>query len=64
LIVGAGELVFQFTRLVAGAGGFGVAIGLLKDMALEVWNRIGLVEDRGQLRRAAGHDLRRDAVVG
>ena len=42
LIVGAGELVFQFTRLVAGAGGFGAAIVLLKDLALEVWNRIGL----------------------
>ena len=42
LIVGAGELVFQFTRLVAGAGGFGAAIGLLKDLALEVWDRIGL----------------------
>lgn len=42
LIVGAGELVFQFTRLVAGAGGFGAAIGLLKDLALEVWDRIGI----------------------
>ncbi len=42
LIVGAGELVFQFTRLVAGAGEFGAAIGLLKDLALEVWDRIGL----------------------
>ena len=41
-IVGAGELVFQFTRLVAGAGGFGAAIGLLKDLALEVWDSIGL----------------------
>ena len=42
LIAGAGELVFQFSRLVAGAGGFGAAIGLLKDLALEVWDRIGL----------------------
>jgi hypothetical protein len=42
LIVGAGELVFQFTRLVAGAGRFGAAIGLLKDLALEVWDRIGI----------------------
>lgn len=24
------------------AGGFGAAIGLLKDLALEVWDRIGL----------------------
>ena len=40
LIVGAGELVFQFTRLVSGAGGFGNAMGLLKDLAVEVWERI------------------------
>jgi hypothetical protein len=31
LIVGAGELVHQFTRLVSGAGGFGNAMGLLKE---------------------------------
>jgi hypothetical protein len=42
LIVGAGELVFQFTRLVAGAGGIGAALGLLQDVAREVWDRIGL----------------------
>ncbi len=42
LIVGAGELVYQFTKLVKGAGGFGAALGLLKDFALEVWDRIGL----------------------
>ena len=42
LIVGAGELVYQFSRLVSGAGGFGAAMGLLKDTALEVWNRISL----------------------
>ncbi|WP_099827985.1 phage tail tape measure C-terminal domain-containing protein [Oceaniglobus indicus] len=42
LIVGAGELVFQFTRLMSGAGGFGEAMGLLKDVAVEVWNRISL----------------------
>jgi hypothetical protein len=42
LIVGAGELVFQFTRLVARAAGSWAAIGLLKDLALEVWDRIGL----------------------
>jgi Lambda phage tail tape-measure protein (Tape_meas_lam_C) len=42
LIVGAGELVYQFTRLVKGAGGFGAAIGLLKDFALEARDRIGL----------------------
>jgi hypothetical protein len=41
LIVGAGELVYQFTRLVNGAGGFGEALTLLKDVAIEVWDRIG-----------------------
>ncbi len=40
LIVGAGELVFQFTKLVSGAGGFGNAMGLLKDVVVEVWERI------------------------
>ncbi len=42
LIVGAGELVYQFSRLVQGAGGFGAALGLLTDLASEVWDRIGL----------------------
>ncbi|WP_210879990.1 phage tail tape measure protein [Roseovarius autotrophicus] len=42
LIVGAGELVFQFTRLVRGAGGFGTALSLLGDFAKEVWERMKL----------------------
>ncbi len=42
LIVGAGELVYQFTHLVKGAGGFGEAMDLLKDAAVEVWDRISL----------------------
>jgi hypothetical protein len=42
LVVGAGELVFQFGRLVQGAGGFGTALGLLGDLAGEVWNRMQL----------------------
>ena len=40
LIVGAGELIYWFGRLARGAGGFGEAMGLLKDVALEVWERI------------------------
>ena len=40
LIVGAGELVYQFTRLVRAAGGFGEAMSLLKDLAVEVWRRM------------------------
>ena len=40
LIVAAGEMVYQFTRLVQGAGNFGNAMGLLADVATEVWTRI------------------------
>jgi hypothetical protein len=42
LIVGAGELVYQLTRLVKGAGGFGNAISLLGNVASEVWGRMSL----------------------
>ncbi len=42
LIVGAGELIYWFGRLVKGAGGFGAALGLLKAVAVEVWERIKL----------------------
>ena len=45
LIVGAGELVYQFSKLVEGASGFGAALGLLSDLASEVWDRIGLGVD-------------------
>ncbi len=41
LIVGAGELIYWFGQLVGGAGGFGKAMGLLKNVAIEVWERIG-----------------------
>jgi hypothetical protein len=40
LIVGAGELVFQFSRLVKAAGGVGEAWGLLREFAVEVFDRI------------------------
>lgn len=40
LIVGAGELVYQFTRLVKGAGGFGNAMKLLGEVAAGVWEGI------------------------
>jgi len=45
LIVGAGELVYQFTRLVKGAGGFGNAMGLLAAVGVEVWDRIKMGGD-------------------
>jgi len=40
LIVGAGELVYQFTRLVSGAGGFGKALELMGNVARAVWDGI------------------------
>jgi hypothetical protein len=40
LIVGAGLLINQFLLLVEGAGGFGIALGLLKDVALGIWGKI------------------------
>ena len=40
LIVGAGELIYQFGRLVSSTGGFGNALSLLGDVANEVWERI------------------------
>lgn len=40
LVVAAGYLVAKFAELVSGAGGFGNAMSLLKDVAVEVWDRI------------------------
>lgn len=40
LIVGAGELIYQFGRLVSLTGGFGNALSLLGEVASEVWERI------------------------
>jgi hypothetical protein len=40
LIVGAGELVYQFGRLVTGAGGFGNALELMGNVARAVWDGI------------------------
>lgn len=42
LIVAAGELIYQFGRLVRSAGGFGEAMRLMRDVAREVWQRIGM----------------------
>ncbi|WP_136646437.1 phage tail tape measure protein, partial [Tabrizicola sp. YIM 78059] len=54
LIVGAGELVYQFSQLVARVGGVGEAFRLLGDLAKEVWSRIGLSLDAALARVAAG----------
>ncbi|MGO4917328.1 phage tail tape measure C-terminal domain-containing protein [Pseudogemmobacter sp. W21_MBD1_M6] len=65
LIVGAGELVFWFTRLAKGAGGFGAAMGLLKDVAVEVWGRIGMgAASVGARSAAMFYDLKADAASG
>jgi hypothetical protein len=40
LIVGAGELVYQFTRLVQATGGWGNALSLLGNVAKGVWEGI------------------------
>ena len=41
LIVGAGELVYQFTRLIDRAGSFGNVMSLMGSVAVEVWQRVG-----------------------
>ena len=63
LIVGAGELVYWFSRLVAGAGGFGAAMGLLRDVAVEVWGRIKMgASSAGARATAMFYDLKSDAA--
>ena len=54
LIVGAGYLVAMFMRLVGAAGGFGNALDLLKDVAVEVWDRVSLSADAAWVRVEAG----------
>jgi hypothetical protein len=54
LIVGAGELVYQFSQLRARVGGVGEVFGLLGDLAKEVWSRMGLALDSALARMAAG----------
>ncbi|TGY90652.1 phage tail tape measure protein [Marinicauda algicola] len=45
LVVAAGELIYQFGRLVQATGSFGAALNLLGDVAREVWDRIGLLAE-------------------
>lgn len=40
LIVGAGEMAYRFSQLVQGAGGFGEALDLLKEVGREAFERI------------------------
>jgi hypothetical protein len=65
LIVGTGELVHWFTRLASGAGGFGEAMRLLKDVAVEVWDRIRIgAASAGARATAMFYDLKADAATG
>lgn len=40
VIVAVGELAYRFLQLVDAVGGFGTALGMIKDVALEVFQRI------------------------
>ena len=58
LIVGAGELVFQFGKLVAGAGSLSAAMTLMGDVARAVWD--GMTTTMGSFLddfRALGADI-------
>ncbi|MBJ3764412.1 phage tail tape measure protein [Maribius pontilimi] len=54
LIVGAGELVYQFSQLVSRVGGVGEAFQLLGDLAKEVWSRMELGLDAAFANMSAG----------
>lgn len=54
LIIGAGYLVGKFADLVKSVGGFGEALGVLKEVALEVWDRIKLGFTGLEFQMAAG----------
>ncbi|KAF0173158.1 MAG: hypothetical protein FD162_2036 [Rhodobacteraceae bacterium] len=54
LIVGAGELVYQYTQLVGKVGGVGAAFGLLRDVAAEAWDRLALAATAAWSRVEAG----------
>lgn len=63
LIVGAGELVYWFTKLVSNVGGFGDAMSLLKDLGVEVFERMNFFAGSlGASFRAAYQDLKGDAA--
>jgi hypothetical protein len=54
LIVGAGELVYQFNQLVGKVGGVGAAFGLLRNVAAEAWDRLALAATAAWSRVEAG----------
>ena len=54
LVVGAGELIYQFTRLVSSVGGVGNALSLLGQVAAEAWDRLSLTAFAAWARVEAG----------
>ena len=54
LIVGAGELIYQFTRLVSSVGGVGNALSLLGQVAAEAWDQLSLSASAAWARVEAG----------
>jgi len=54
LIVGAGELIYQFTRLVSSVGGVGNALSLLGQVAAVAWDRLSLSASAAWARVEAG----------
>ena len=54
LIVGAGELIYQFTRLVSSVGGVGNTLSLLGQVAAEAWDRLSLSASAAWARVEAG----------
>lgn len=54
LIVGAGELLYQFTQLVGKVGGVGAAFCLLRDVAAEAWDRLAQTATAAWSRVEAG----------
>jgi len=40
LVIGAAELILAIGRLISRVGGFGEAFGLVKDVSIEVWERV------------------------
>lgn len=54
LVVGAGELIYQFTRLVSSVGGVGNALNLLGQVGAEAWDRLSLSASAAWARVEAG----------
>ena len=64
LVVGAGELIYQFTRLAKAAGGFGEAVSLVADVAREAMSRVASAFKAGAYRAAEQmYNLQADSEI-